>query len=250
MSKAALDLSTPQWDSYAPAELRRVVGLDASPDAVVGAEPSRRSVLYGRFGKRAFDLAIVLLLSPLWLPIYAIVACLILVLDGRPIHYRSTRTGQGCRPYSIYKFRTMRRDSSEVLRELLATDSAARVEYELYNKLKTDPRISRVGRFLRRASVDELPQLLNVLKGDMSLVGPRPPSTEDDTQTYYGALAPYVFADRPGLTGMWQVSERHSTPYERKVWLDLVYSSRCTFRLDLSILAKTVPTVLMGRGSF
>ena len=203
------------------------------------------------FGKRALDITVVLLLSPLWLPLYAFAAACILILDGRPIHYSTTRTGRGCAPYRIYKLRTMRKDADAALARLLSTDVAAKSEYLLYNKLKNDPRISRVGRVLRRSSLDELPQLLNVLKGDMSLVGPRPPSTESDTYSYYGDLARYVFSDRPGLTGLWQVSrDRHTTPYERKIWQDLKYARRCSFLLDLKIIARTIPTVLSGRGAF
>ena len=249
----ALTLSTGRtWqDVEEHEEPPRLIRLTEVPEAVVGVGPIPRGRLYSKFGKRTLDIALVLLLSPLWLPLYAVAALCILVLDGRPIHYSTTRTGRGCAPYRIYKLRTMRKDADAALHELLSSDVAAKAEYLLYNKLKDDPRISRVGRFLRRSSLDELPQLFNVLKGDMSIVGPRPPSTESDTYSYYGALARYVFDDRPGLTGLWQVSpDRHKMPYERKIWQDLTYARRCSFLLDIKIIAKTIPTVLSGRGAF
>lgn len=205
---------------------------------------------YTAWGKRALDVTIVLALLPLWAPIYLVVAAILLLSQGRPIHYTAARPGRHCAPFAFMKFRTMRLGAEQDLRRLLQEDPSLVAEFGVYHKLRKDPRCTRVGALLRRTCLDELPQLICVLKGDMSLVGPRPPWRPEEYETFYGSLGPFVLQHRPGLTGLWQVSRRTPAPYERKVWLDMVYATRCSPVLDLKILVRTLPTVLRGHGAF
>jgi lipopolysaccharide/colanic/teichoic acid biosynthesis glycosyltransferase len=200
-------------------------------------------------GKRVLDVALVVLMLPIALPLGALIALLVLVTGGRPILYRSPRIGASGDDFSIIKFRTMVRDSDALLTELRRTQPHVDVEFADTIKLRRDPRITRLGALLRRSSLDELPQLLNVLKGEMSLVGPRP-VTRHEWDKFYGDQAPFIFRSRPGLTGVWQVSGRSLLPYRQRIKLDLAYANDCRFATDLSILVRTIPTVLRGHGAF
>ncbi|MDQ2687283.1 MAG: sugar transferase [Armatimonadota bacterium] len=193
---------------------------------------------------RALDVALSAVLLLTLLPLFAVIT-LAVCLDSRgPVLFRQTRVGQGGRRFCLLKFRSM------------VTDAEARREtLELYNertgpvfKMRRDPRVTRIGRWLRRWSLDELPQLLNVLRGDMSLVGPRPalPSEVDR----YSDLQRARLTVPPGLTGLWQVSGRASLSFERAVELDLLYVQRRSLSLNLSILLRTLPAVLSGRGAY
>lgn len=206
--------------------------------------------LYQRAGKRAFDILVVLALAPLWLPLYCLTAVFLLLFQGRPLYYRAMRPGRDCKDFSILKFRTMHTDAHDQLENLLRRRPELAEEFSKHNKLKDDPRRTRLGSLLRKTSLDELPQLFNVLKGDMSIVGPRPPATRGEYDTFYGLMAHYIFQHRPGLTGLWQISERSLTRYERKIWFDMIYARRCSFLLDLSILMRTIPSVLRGHGAY
>ena len=185
-----------------------------------------------------------LTLAPFLFGLYAWVW---LATDGKPI-FKQKRVGQDGKIFKIYKFRTMRADAAEQLEKILAADPAAREEWERDHKLKNDPRITRVGHFLRRTSLDELPQLINVLRGQMSLVGPRP--IIDEEVVDYGDYIDYYQQVRPGITGLWQVSGRNELSYGERVQLDVWYVRNWSLELDLIILTKTFVAVLLRKGSY
>jgi undecaprenyl-phosphate galactose phosphotransferase len=197
--------------------------------------------------KRAFDLIAgslgCLLLAPLFLLICAEVA-----RSGRPVFYRHQRIGKGGRPFTCFKFRTMVPDAERVLAAHLATDPAAGREWERDRKLKDDPRITSFGAWLRRTSLDELPQLWNVLRGEMSLVGPRPVIEQELVR--YGDHIVYYVESTPGLTGLWQISGRNDLDYRRRVHLDCWYVRNWSLWYDLVILLKTPRAVLRGQGAY
>ena len=148
----------------------------------------------------------------------------------------------------ILKFRTMRQTADKDLEDLLKADPNARAEWDTLRKLHNDPRITRLGKFLRKSSLDELPQLFNIIRGDMSVIGPRP--ITDVELELYGIYAGHYEAARPGLTGLWQVSGRNETDYDTRIDLDSHYVQNWSYGLDAWILLKTVPTVLFARGAY
>lgn len=198
---------------------------------------------YGRFVKRGFDILVVLLAAPVVLLVVLLFG-LVISLDGGPAFYYQNRVGQGGRVFRIWKLRSMVIDADARLAEYLAKNPAARAEWETTQKLKTDPRITGVGRLIRKISFDELPQLWNVLKGDMSLVGPRP-MLPDQTALYPGRA---YYTLRPGLTGFWQVSGRNETSFAGRAAYDTHYANRISFVTDLLVLFATVRVVLRGTG--
>lgn len=197
--------------------------------------------------KRAMDvlggLAIGLVLSPLILFI-----ALMMCLDDAPILFRHRRIGQGGKTFDCLKFRTMVPHAEKALQALLDNDPEARAEWLRDHKLRNDPRTTRVGRFLRKTSLDELPQLWNVLRGEMSLVGPRPIVKEEMLR--YGRYLPTYLAAKPGVTGLWQVTGRNDTDYRRRVVMDTYYVRKQGFIMDLRILFKTVRVVLGRYGAY
>jgi len=199
-----------------------------------------------QLAKRCFDVFAASLLLLVLAPLLVVISGL-LRLEGGPAFYASRRRGYGGRVFSALKFRTMRSDAELVLRELLARDPAVRSEWLASYKLKNDPRITRLGRFLRRTSLDELPQLINVLCGEMSLVGPRP-LLLDEVPPYERWLHLYEKV-RPGITGMWQVSGRDDVDYWRRVQLNNWYIRNWCLWHDLVILIKTVGVVIRGGGA-
>lgn len=201
------------------------------------------SNLYRRFGKRALDLALVLAFAPIVIFVVAILAMMV-ALDGSNPFYSQSRVGRNGRLFRIWKLRTMVVDADEQLKTLLASDPQAALEWEATQKLRVDPRITRAGHFLRRASLDELPQLYNVLVGDMSLVGPRPMMPEQ--RSLYPGREYYRLA--PGLTGLWQVSERNSSTFEARASYDAAYERGLSFALDVQTLGRTVGVVLKQTG--
>lgn len=206
--------------------------------------------LYQRYGKRALDLFLILILSPFWILAYLAIVAFVLIVDGRPIHYRSARIGRDGEDIEILKFRTMRIDAASSLAALLAADPALEEEYQSAVKLRNDPRVTRSGQWLRRTSLDELPQLLNVLTGDMSLIGPRPVLTQCELDDFFGDYSAEIIRHRPGMTGLWQVSGRSLLSYEERVTLDLEYARACSLQNDLVLLARTIPSVVHARGAF
>ena len=197
--------------------------------------------------KRAVDIVGALTFFVFLGPLYLLVATAVLIGMGGPAHYWQTRLGQGGRPFRCYKFRSMVNGSDEVLERHLKNDAAARIRWQEFQKLDNDPRITRVGRVIRRLSLDELPQFFNVLKGDMSLVGPRPCMVRQ--RSLYGPDWTYYCHMRPGITGLWQVSGRNRLTYADRVALDARYVTEWSLQLDAKILARTFWVVLSGEGS-
>ena len=199
--------------------------------------------------KRVIDIVLaavgVAVLTPLWL----VVALLIRISDHGPAFFKQTRVGKNGQPFTMYKFRTMRVDAEQVKASLEAANRAdAGAGNSVMFKMRDDPRVTRVGRVLRKTSIDELPQLFNVIKGDMSLVGPRPP-LPSEVATY----EPHVmgkFSVRPGITGLWQISGRSNLSWEETVQLDLDYAATRTVGLDTWILLQTVPALLRQEGAY
>ena len=211
----------------------------------IGLERDRKSLF--PIAKRALDIIGAGLGLVVLSPFFLIVALMVRA-DGGPAFFAHQRVGRGGKLFGCLKFRSMVIDSQARLEALLANDPAARAEWEATRKLKNDTRITRIGRFLRSTSLDELPQLINVLRGEMSLVGPRPVQ-EAEIDRYYGASAAHYMAVRPGITGLWQVSGRSETSYESRVALDISYVSRPSMLTDLSILLRTPVAVLSRRGA-
>lgn len=194
--------------------------------------------------KRAFDIVAAALGLVVLSPVLLLIA-LAIVIDSRgaPL-YRQTRIGHGGRPFTIWKFRSMHQGAERLLAQLLEHNEASGHIF----KMKRDPRVTRVGRILRRTSLDELPQLWNVLNGTMSIVGPRPPTAAEVDQ--YSPEQLGRLATVPGITGLWQVTKRGDHNFDDMVALDIEYACRLSIALDVSILARTVPTVLFGKGSY
>ncbi len=216
---------------------------------VLGLEVHQRLLLPGaRMIKRALDLAFVIAGGVAVLPLVAVIAAAIKLNSPGPVLYGQRRQGRGGRDFIAWKFRSMVANASQVLEEHLKADPELRKEWLETQKLRRDPRITRVGRFLRRTSLDELPQLWNVLRGEMSLVGPRP-IVANEIARYGGDFALYKKV-RPGLTGMWQVSGRSLLTYEQRIEHDAYYIRNWSPWLDLYILARTVTAVLLARGAY
>ena len=197
--------------------------------------------------KRVFDIVACLVGLALLSPGFFIVA-MVTKKDGGPAFYSHERVGRGGAIFLCLKFRSMYEDSDKRLETLLACNAEAKKEWEEHYKLKNDPRITPFGHFLRESSIDELPQLVNVLKGDMSLVGPRPIILEELEK--YGEAKETYLSVRPGLTGLWQVSGRNDLDYETRVALDVEYVESYSFVTDLIILIKTIRAVLERRGAY
>ncbi len=218
-----------------------------SSETIVLRIPNNLAKRSTRFVKRTFDIIVssllLVFLSPLFLGIW-----LIIKKDGGSAVYNQVRVGRNRNVFKCYKFRTMVPNSQEVLRALLEKDKEARKQWKKEFKLKNDPRITQIGHFLRKTSLDELPQLWNVLKGDMSLVGPRPVTRQE--LKYYGDDIIYYQMVRPGLSGLWQVSGRNDIDYATRVYLDAWYVKNWSLWNDMVILAKTVNIVLKRKGAY
>jgi exopolysaccharide production protein ExoY len=197
--------------------------------------------------KRLIDVVGSTLLLVVLSPVFLVIAIAILADDGLPIFYRCERAGRYGRPITVLKFRTMRDGSHHHLEELLTADEERRLQYNRTRKLRNDPRRTKFGTFLRRTSLDELPQLLNVMAGNMSLIGPRP---------YFSAEladrreAKTILKVRPGITGLWQVNGRSDRTFEERLKLDMAYVRGRGFRLDASIVVRTFAAVISGRGAY
>lgn len=198
---------------------------------------------YRRYGKRTLDLVLVLAFAPIVILVIAILALLV-ACDGHNPFYSQARVGRNGRLFRIWKLRTMVVDADERLAEHLAADPQAALEWQATQKLRCDPRVTRAGHFLRRSSLDELPQLFNVLTGEMSLVGPRPMMPEQ--RNLYPGRDYYELA--PGLTGLWQVSERNGSTFAARADYDTAYGRQISLALDVQTLSKTVGVVLMRTG--
>ena len=204
----------------------------------------------GRSIKRSGDVVFSLAVISLGSPIFLLLALLVKLSSPGPVFYVQRRLGRDYRHFGCIKFRTMRADADDILANLLVKSASMRAEFERDFKLRKDPRITPIGRFLRRSSLDELPQFLNVLRGEMSLVGPRP--IVDKELERYGEFMHEVASVRPGLTGLWQVSGRNNLSYAKRVRLDLAYARGRSFMLDLAIILRTFGVLLlpMDRGAY
>ncbi|MEL6361779.1 MAG: sugar transferase [Pseudomonadota bacterium] len=239
--------------------------LGAAPKSVMRADNGRGGVFSptGSFGffrgrnlkpdlpgeskiKRSLDIALAIVgiigFSPLMIAIFFLVR-----RDGGPAIFSQKRIGKNGEQFNCYKFRTMVVDAETVLQALLKSDAEVRKEWNIDRKLRKDPRITSLGRFLRRKSFDELPQLWNVLKGDMSIVGPRPVIA--DEIGLYGDNARFYYLCRPGLTGLWQVSGRNNVSYEERVALDSQYAQLWSLSQDIRIIGRTFGVVINGDGA-
>lgn len=206
----------------------------------------RPTQAYAGLPKRIFDLAFVLLVAPFVLPLVGLLALLIR-LDGGPVFYIQERVGRdGCR-FPMLKLRTMVPAAEAQLAVHLSRSPSAAAEWARFQKLSDDPRITTIGRVLRRTSLDELPQFINVLRGDMSVVGPRPFTTAQEP-AYRAAGGMLYFGLRPGLTGPWQVSHRHRSSFIDRKFFDDSYASKLSLAFDLRLIAMTVVTILGGSG--
>jgi exopolysaccharide production protein ExoY len=202
----------------------------------------------GMTQKRVVDITLaisgILLLAPL-----LIICFLATIATSRgPAIFRHRRVGFNGKHFDCYKFRTMVTDAPERLRKLLESDPAAAAEWTANRKLRNDPRVTAIGAILRKSSLDELPQLFNVLKGDMSIVGPRP-VTDDELERYSTAIGAYL-ACRPGITGLWQVSGRSTTTYDKRVACDAFYARNWSMTLDAKILIVTIPSLLASDSAY
>ena len=202
----------------------------------------------GGHAKRVTDVILSALLCIIFSPLFFTIALAIKVLDGGPVLFAHRRIGFNRRQFRCWKFRTMVSNAHEVLANHLASDEKAAGEWRRTCKLKDDPRVTPLGKVLRETSLDELPQLLNVIKGEMSLVGPRPilPNEEIKLGRRFQSYA----TARPGMTGLWQVSGRSELSFHRRVALDITYVNRYSFAGDFAILLRTVPAVLLRNGSY
>lgn len=211
-------------------------------------ESSVETAPIGGFVKRGFDIvgasAALILLSPLLL----MLSLLVKFSDGGAVFYGHRRIGRGGRIFQCLKFRTMVENGDEVLEAHFAAFPECREEWDATRKLKNDPRVTRAGQVLRKLSLDELPQIINILQGDMSIVGPRP--VVKDELDIYGPCAVFYLKSRPGLTGLWQISGRNDTSYAKRVALDRHYVENWSFSTDLLIIIKTIPAVCTSRGSY
>lgn len=237
-------------------------GVEASPDGLFfasGSSVSEQEILLiarelsgsasppASRASRLLDIVVALAMLILLSPVMLITAISIAILSPGPILFRQWRVGQNGKRFRCYKFRSMRVDAEQHLASLLAARPELLREWQSSQKLSQDPRITPIGAFLRQSSIDELPQLFNVLRGEMSVVGPRP--IVDDEIPRYGRYITYYLRSKPGLTGVWQVSGRNDTSYRRRVAADMLYCRKKSVRFDLWILLVTIPAVFKAHGA-
>jgi lipopolysaccharide/colanic/teichoic acid biosynthesis glycosyltransferase len=223
-----------------PRTLGTLIGLEITRNLM---NPAARMV------KRGMDLTLVVLTAPFWAPLIALIALLILMIERQNPFFMQRRVGKENRLFYPVKFRTMVGDAEERLKQALAADGTVRAEWEQNCKLRNDPRITRIGKWLRRSSLDELPQVLNVLAGQMSLVGPRPLPEYHHDQLTEAVRAPRRRV-RPGMTGLWQVSGRSDTGTAGMEKWDTYYVRNWSIWLDIVILARTLQAVIRGQGAY
>lgn len=220
----------------------QVENLDGIP--LLGVNGHKDFKGTNRLFKRALDMGLIVLTAPLWLSLYALVALAIRLEGPGPVLYRQRRIGENGQPFWMYKFRSMVPDADQFHAKLVEQSG----EDPRHPKLRDDPRITRVGRLIRRTSLDELPNIFNVLRGQMSLVGPRPP-TPDEVELYESWHMQRLKII-PGITGLWQVSGRSDVPFEEMCLLDIYYIENWSLALDLQILLRTLPRVILRRGAY
>ena len=248
----ALPPMEPPVAGHGSAEAGRECRTTGAPAALwqhAGPLPVKRGFdAAGAVWKRVFDLAFAAALLIVVAPVLVAVALALQLGSPGPVFFVQRRLGRGGRTFGCIKLRTMRADAERQLAALLAASPAARREWEATHKLRRDPRVSPLGRVVRRLSLDELPQLVNVLAGQMSVVGPRPIVAAEVSR--YGAFYADYCAVKPGLTGLWQVSGRNDVCYGERVRLDRHYARHASVLLDLRIVLRTVPAVMGANGSY
>ena len=224
--------------------------ISKEPSSLPALEIIRNQSRYGRTLKRLGDVVFSLLVLTLGSPLFLLIGLLVKLSSPGAVFYTQKRIGRNYKEFGCIKFRTMYKDADEILPNILEKYPLMRKEFEKDFKLRHDPRITKLGRFLRRSSLDELPQFLNVLKGEMSVVGPRPIVSDEIDK--YSLFMEEVISVRPGLTGLWQVSGRNNLSYKKRVQLDLVYARNRNFILDCEIIILTLGVLLfpMDRGAF
>lgn len=199
--------------------------------------------------KRVFDVIFSLCALICLSPLLCLIALAIRLTSKGHSVYSHERIGRGGKPFRCYKFRTMYQDADLKLQELLANNPDMKLEWERTFKLKNDPRVTPVGAFLRKTSLDELPQFWNVIRGDLSVVGPRP-VVRGEIKKCYGQKASKILSIRPGLTGLWQVSGRNDTTYSTRIRFDEHYIENQSLLLDIKLIAKTIPAMISSRGAY
>ncbi len=214
----------------------------------VNSDQTPAALPLGGLVKRSFDITAAVCALLIFSPIFLMIMALVKFSDKGPAFYGHTRIGHNGRPFKCLKFRTMATDGDALLQKYLRENPEANEEWRLTRKLKDDPRVTIVGKVLRKLSLDELPQLLNILRGEMSVVGPRP--VVDDELKVYDSFAVYYLRSRPGLTGLWQISGRNDVSYETRIAYDTQYVQNWSLVRDIAIIAKTIPAVCFARGSY
>ena len=224
--------------------------ISKEPSSLPAVEIIRNQSRSGRTLKRIGDIVFSLIVLTLGSPIFILIGILVKLSSPGSVFYIQKRVGRNYREFGCIKFRTMYKDADDLLPNLLERYPLMRKEFEKDFKLRQDPRITKLGRFLRRSSLDELPQFFNVLKGEMSVVGPRPIVSNEIIK--YSLFMEEIISVRPGLTGLWQVSGRNNLSYKKRVELDLFYARNRNFLLDLEIIILTLGVLLfpMDRGAF
>ena len=224
--------------------------ISKEPSSLPAVEIIRNQSRYGRTLKRIGDIIFSFVVLTLGSPIFILIGILVKLSSPGSVFYIQKRVGRNYREFGCIKFRTMYKDADDLLPNLLEKYPLMRKEFEKDFKLRQDPRITKLGRFLRRSSLDELPQFFNVLKGEMSVVGPRPIVSNEIIK--YSLFMEEVISVRPGLTGLWQVGGRNNLSYKKRVELDLLYARNRNFLLDLEIIILTLGVLLfpMDRGAF
>jgi exopolysaccharide production protein ExoY len=214
----------------------------------VNSDQNPAALPIGGLVKRSFDITAALGALLIFSPIFLMIMALVKFTDSGPAFYGHTRVGHNGRLFKCLKFRTMATDGDELLQKYLRENPEAAEEWRKTRKLKDDPRVTIVGKVLRKLSLDELPQLLNILRGEMSVVGPRP--VVDDELKVYDSFAVYYLRTRPGLTGLWQISGRNDVSYETRIAFDTQYVQNWSLFRDIAIIVKTIPAVCFARGSY
>ncbi len=199
--------------------------------------------------KRLFDICFSLSVLIIGLPLFILISTIIVITSPGPIFFKQKRVGRGGKAIKCYKFRTMFINAESKLEDILKNDPAKAREYKKFRKLKDDPRVFSFGKYLRKTSLDELPQFFNVLIGDLSVVGPRPAFFEE-VEEFYGDKAYKILSIRPGITGIWQTSGRNFLSFLERVELDEIYVDNQSFRKDLRLILKTIPMLFSSKGAF
>lgn len=220
-----------------------------SPENTLSISPLMEFPIKHNAIKRLFDICFSILILVLTAPLMACIAIMVRFSSQGKIVYAHERIGRGCKPFKCYKFRTMYFDADHRLQEILKSSTDLKAEWDQTHKLKNDPRVTPIGKFLRKTSLDEFPQFWNVLRGDLSVVGPRP-VVQYELERHLGIKASKILSIRPGLTGLWQVSGRSDLSYANRIRMDEQYVESHSMMMDLIIITKTIPSMFFSNGAY